>query len=163
MTDRNFDLGKVAEARSYESISGAAEEEVEFGQGVIAGDDPEKQFKAFDGDDTTTFKGFALFTNSGDIDELKFDAEDPMRVLRKGVITTKISDDAGETIEAGDKVAVDENGWVTSKSEAEARSDGTDNAAVLSGSEFVTGGEAGDKVKVEINLPCDVEFVDLSA
>ena len=157
-----LDLGKVAQARRYESISGAAEDTIAFGKGVMEGTDEEKQFKAYDGSENVVIKGLAMFTNSGNIDDLEFVENQPMRVLRKGTITTQVAADVGD-VSAGDRVALAGDGWVMKASEAESTTDGSDHAAVLANAEFVTGGSAGDSVVVEVNFPMEVTFEDQSS
>lgn len=156
-----MDKGKVVEARRFESISGAAEGTIGFGKGVMRGTN-DSQFLEFDGTQGVDIRGLALFTLAGNIDDGEFVAEQPMRVLRKGVMMAEVSADAESTIDAGDKVAIDGNGDVTSETEAIVRSSGSNYAAVIEDSEFVEGGSSGDKVKIEINFPCDVTFEDLS-
>lgn len=154
--------GKIADARFYEAIAGAAEGEIDFGQFAVLGTDPEEQFEAFDGSSGEVLAGIAMFGNSGNIDDLKYEDEDLMKVVRKGVVWAPISDEATEAVEAGDGVGVNEDGFAMKASEIESKTDGTDNGLVIKNAEFASGGEAEDVVKIELNLPGEVNEEDLS-
>lgn len=165
MVDKELELGKIGQGRPYYLEAGVAEDEIPFGALAIRGTD-EEEYDLFEGADDSVIAGIAAFTNSGDIDELKFEENDAMRVLRKGVIWTKVSesDAAGSAgVEAGDTPVFDENGYLIAESEAESTTDGTDNAVKINAGEVIISGDPGDKVMVELNLPDgDIEFIDLS-
>jgi len=155
--------GKVADGRAFESISGAAEGEIGFGQFAVRGTDPENQFEAFDGSEDGVIAGIAMFTNSGDIDDLVFNDKDAMRVLRKGVVWVPLSEES-DNVEVGDRVAVYTDGYVIKASQVEGTDDDdSGHAMVIENAEFASGGEAEDVVKVEINLPSKVVAEDLDS
>lgn len=160
----DMDLGKVSQSRYYEYSSGAAEGTIGFGKGVVKGTNPETQLAEFDGSaDTLKVEGFAAFTLSGNIDDLEFVDEQPMRVLRNGVVAVQVSSTADTSPTAGDQVAIAPDGDVITSTEANADSGtGGTYAAILANSEFVEGGDAGDTILVEVDFPMNVEFVQLA-
>lgn len=164
--DVPLELGKVSHAIIPEMFSGVADGEIEFGALAMREDGEAESYEQFDGSDDQTIAGFAVFTNSGNIDDLKFEDEDLFRVLRKGIIWTQVSDSdaAGSaTVEPGDPLVVDENGFVIDKDEAEVTTDGTDNAVEILNGEVLTEADPGEKVAVELQLPSDVNYIDLSS
>lgn len=155
--------GKLADGRAFESISGAAEGEIGFGQFAVRGTDKEYQFEAFDGDENAIIAGIAMFTNSGNIDELKFRDKDAMRILRKGVMWVPLSEES-DNVEVGDRVAVYSDGYAIKADQVEATDDDdSGHAMVIENAEFASSGEAKDVVKVEINLPSKIVAEDLDS
>jgi len=157
----DMDLGKVSQSKYYEFSSGAAEGTIGFGKAVVKGTNPETQFTAYPGDsDAVSVSGFAAFTLSGNIDDLEFVDQQPMRVLRSGVVAVKVSANAGTSPVAGDKVAINPDGDVFTAAEANSDSGtGGTYAAILKNSEFVEGADAEDTVLIEVDFPTEVEFV----
>lgn len=158
-----LDLGKIAQAKYYERISGAAEGTIGFGKAVMRGTNPEKQYKEFDGTTGAKIAGFAGFGLSGDIDDEQYVDEQPMVVVTQGVMVVPVYADADTAPTAGDKVAVAPDGTVFTAAEADSDSDSGGTYAVkLANAQFVEGAAAGDNVEIEIDFPMETEEVQLA-
>jgi len=142
----------------YDHIeSFAAEGAIPFGRGVIFGTDATKQV-AVPADATGTFAGIAVFTHSQEqgLDETanlgqeyttgaEYRDTDTVNVLRRGRVYGELTEDG---VTAGETAYVDVS---TSGEEGKFTSVSTDNLAT--GGVFRTGGDTGDLVIVEIQLP----------
>jgi len=153
----DFALAKAQAGQKYDLRpdrveSFAAEGAIEFGRPVVAGTDAEKQVKVCDGAGQV-FRGIALFTHAREqgLDrtaspastEAQYEDQDTVSVLRQGMAW----------VTAGaDGVAADETAYidVDNSTYDYTNAAGADNIAAGT---FRTGGDTGDLVLVEVNLP----------
>ena len=157
--DAKLNAGKLAEGRQNHADSMAAEGEIPFGKALKLGTDPEKQVTAWDGAASSDkFAGIAQFSIAGDLDNSKYEDGDPVTVLKTGVIWVQLSADAA-SVTKGDPVAVRDDGLF----EKGALSSGSSGSygVDIENAKFKSAGDAGDVVKVEIDLPSATNVVQL--
>lgn len=151
--------GELAEGRRMSADSKASEGTIPFGAGVKAGTNPEKQVAAWDGaTGNDKFKGIAMFSIEGDLENGHYPDGVPTTVLRKGVIWVKLSDNAS-AVTAGDQVAI-RNDNLFDKAPLTTGTSGN-YGVELTNAEFKTAGQPGEVVKVEIDMPTATKVVQL--
>ncbi|MFT9496370.1 structural cement protein Gp24 [Anaerosolibacter sp.] len=153
--------GRIAEGNCGTSAgSMAAENTIAFGQAVKYGTDKEKQVKAWDGAASADkFAGIALHGVTGDLDNDQYVQGNAVPVLKKGTVWVKVSANSAAGVIAGQTAAVRDDGFF----DAGPLVVGTSGkyGVEIDGSEFLTGGEPGDLVKLSINLPSKTSNVQL--
>lgn len=157
--EAKLNAGKLAEGRQNHADSMAAEGEIPFGNALKLGTDPVKQVTAWDGAASSDkFAGIAQFSIAGDIDNAKYVDGDPVTVLKTGVVWVQLSADAS-SVTKGDPVAVRDDGLFDKGPLSEATSGVY--GVEIENAEFKSAGDAGDVVKVEIDLPSATNVVQL--
>lgn len=157
--DAKLNAGQLAEGRLNHADSMAAEGEIAFGKAVKLGTDPENQVKAWDGAASgDVFAGIAQYSIAGDIDNAKYDDGDPVTVCKTGILWVELSADAS-SVTNGDLVAVRDDGLFDKGPLSEA-TNGV-YGVEIENAEFKSAGDAGDVVKVEIDLPSATNVVQL--
>lgn len=134
--DYGYSLDKGQAGQKYDIrpdtvMSFAAEGAVDFGAPVMRGTDPEKQCET---SDASSFLGIALFTQATEEDG--YLDEDAVSVLTNGAVWVE---SGADTIVTGETAYITSAGAYTNVS--------TDNLEVGT---FLTGGDTGDLVVVEI-------------
>ena len=155
--------GKIAEGRKTEVDSRVAEEDqIDFGTGLVKGTNKERQVVAFDGSsDAVVFDGIAGYALNGDIDNGYYEKYDRVSCIRKGIVWVEVDADSSG-VEAGDKVAYVPSGNIDAVSNLTEGSGGTYFADLSNVAEIKSNGDAGDLVKVEIDLPGNIEIKELA-
>lgn len=123
--------GQIYDIRPNTVQSFAAEGVVPFGTPVMRGADPEKQCLT---SDATAFLGVAVFTQASETGQ--YEDKDTVSVMTDGAVWVTSSVD---TVVAGTSAYVTATGTVTNVS--------TSNLLI---GEFLTGGDTGDLVVVEL-------------
>ena len=153
--------GAVATGREIKVDSMVAEEDIGFGLGLKRGTDLEDQVLQWDGANSDDiFAGFAKISTNAGFDDEQTDQYFDVSAFRSGEIYLEVDADSGG-VTAGQKIAVMPSGNIDAQANISTGTGGTYAVKVVD-SEIKQAGNAGDIVKVEIDMPCDLEVVQLA-